>query len=60
MKFLNALNLRFGAAAPQRAGPYQHVDERALEDEGQGRDPRRVLLVVGLGALCVLHCSRSC
>ena len=51
MNFLNALRLRLGAAAPQRVGPYQHADERPLEDEGQGRDPRRLFLVIGLGAL---------
>jgi hypothetical protein len=51
MSVWNALRLRLGAAAPQRAGPYQHADERPLEDAGQGRDPRRLFLVVGLGAL---------
>ena len=49
MKFLNALGLRLGAASPHvrvRRGAYA-----AAEDEGQGRDPKRLFLVVGLGAL---------
>ena len=51
MSVWNALRLRLGAAASRRAGPYQDADERPLEDEGQGRDPRRLFLVIGLGAL---------
>ena len=45
MKFLNALGLRLGAAAPQQA------DGRSLEDDGSHRDPKRLFLVIGLGAL---------
>ena len=48
MKFLNALGLRLGAAG---AGSYSHADERATDDEGQGRDPKRLFLVIGLGVL---------
>ena len=51
MSVWNALRLRLGAAASRRAGPYQDADERPPEDEGQGRDPRRLFLVIGLGAL---------
>jgi hypothetical protein len=47
MKFLNALGLRLGAAGPQRAG----AEESSGEDEGRARDPKRLFLVVGLGAL---------
>src|SRR5262245_31210948 len=49
MKFLNALGLRLNAAGPQRAGSEPQLGEGA--DDGQGRDPRRLLLVIGLGAL---------
>ena len=45
MKFLNALGLRLGAAAPRQA------DERPLEDDGSHRDPKRLFLVIGLGVL---------
>src|SRR6185369_9131056 len=51
MSVWNALKLRLGAAASRRVSPYQDTDERPLEDEGQGRDPRRLFLVIGLGAL---------
>src|SRR6202521_4659662 len=49
MKFLNALGLRLGAAGSQRAGAYESSGERG--DEEQGRDPKRLFLVIGLGAL---------
>ena len=51
MSVWNALRLRLGAAASRRVSPYRDADERPLEDEGQGRDPRRLFLVIGLGAL---------
>ena len=49
MKFLNALGLRLGAAGSQRAG----ADEPSVtrDDEGPGRDAKRLFLVIGLGAL---------
>ena len=51
MSVWNALKLRLGAAASRRVSPYREADERPLKDEGQGRDPRRLFLVIGLGAL---------
>ena len=47
MTIWNALGLRWGAAGSQRAG----ADPESDADEGQGRDPKRLFLVIGLGAL---------
>jgi hypothetical protein len=49
MNFLNALGLRLGGAASRHEDARAESGER--EDERQGRDPRRLFLVIGLGAL---------
>ena len=51
MTLWNALRLRLGAAAPQHADASAHSAEWREEEETQGRDLTRLLLVLGLGAL---------
>lgn len=51
MNLWNWLRLRLGAVAPGHAGVSEAGDERTQEDEQEGRDPKRLLLVIGLGAL---------
>jgi hypothetical protein len=49
MTIWNRLGLRLGEAGPQGASAYEPSGKR--EEDGQGRDPKRLFLVVGLGAL---------
>src|SRR6478609_2410571 len=49
MTIWNRLGLRLGEAGLQRAGANEPSGKR--EDDGEGRDPKRLLLVIGLGAL---------
>src|SRR6476659_5862549 len=51
MTLWHALRLRLGAAAPQRGRYAVAPGESREEEEQQGRDPRRLFLVIGLGAL---------
>src|SRR5262245_61493543 len=49
MNFLNALGLRLGAPASLGGGTEKESGER--DDDAAGRDPKRLFLVIGLGAL---------
>ena len=49
MTIWNRLGLRLGEAGPQGASAYEPSGKR--EEDGQGRDPKRLFLVIGLGAL---------
>jgi hypothetical protein len=51
MTVLNALRLRLGAAIAPHGGHPAEQDEGRDRDRQDGRDPKRLFLVVGLGAL---------
>ena len=51
MTVLNALRLRLGAAIAPHGGHPAEQDEGRDRDRQDGRDPKRLFLIVGLGAL---------